>query len=103
MMVITADAPSGKTTNYRYPEWDYYAMGDDSGDFNIWYLGRSVMFNKTVTIQVNDGGSELASFSFSLTGFSGVNTFLSPTSNKSTSLGQKISYELTALLITKGS
>lgn len=101
-LYITADAPSGSSTTYRYPTWDDFAMGDDSGDFNVWYLGRSVMFNNSVTVKASDGGTELASFTFNLSDFSSVGSTQSPTSDMSQGL-QNISYQLTALLITKGS
>jgi hypothetical protein len=101
-LYITADAPSGSSTTYRYPTWDDFAMGDDSDDFNIWYPGRSVMFNNSVTVKASDGGTELASFTFNLSDFSSVGSTQSPTSNMSQGF-QNISYQLTALLITKGS
>lgn len=60
------------------------------------------MFNNSVTVKASDGGTELASFTFNLSDFSGVGSTQSPTSNMSQGL-QNISYQLTALLITKGS
>lgn len=100
-LYITADAPYGNSSiTYRYPTWDYFAMGDDSGDFNVWYPGRSVMFNDSVTVKANDSGDELASFTFNLSDFSGVGSTSSPTSNVPFGVFQNISYQMTALLIT---
>lgn len=100
-LYITADAPYGNSSiTYRYPTWDDFAMSDDSGDYNIWYPGRSVMFNDSVTVKANDGGDELASFTFNLSDFSGVGSTVSPTSTLPFGVFQNISYQLTALLIT---
>jgi hypothetical protein len=99
-LYITADAPATGSTTYRYPTWDDFAMGDDSGDFNIWYPGRSVMFNSSVTVTASDSGTELGSFTFSPQDFSGVGSTVSPTSNPDGPGFQKISYQMTAMLIT---
>lgn len=103
-LYITADAPSGSSTTYRYPTWDDFAMGDDSGDWNIWYPGRSVMFNNSVTVKATDGDTELGSFTLNLSNFSGVgSTYTPPASDLPISVFQNVSYQITALLITKGS
>lgn len=103
-LYITADAPSGSSTTYLYPTWDNFAMGDDSGDYNIWYPGRSVMFNNSVTVKASDGGTELGSFTLDLSNFSGVgSTYTPPASDLSIGAFQNVSYQITALLITKGS
>lgn len=103
VLYIAADAPCGQTTTYRYPTWNNFAMGDDSGDFNIWYPGRSVMFYNSVTVTVkdDDNGTELSSFTFSPQNFSGAGSTNAPISDPDVpNSPQKVSYQMTALLIT---